>query len=316
MSTLTPHPTARKSLYFNITLACNSRCEFCASNSSGGAKGYIPVAAIHRALESFPLVTEDDVIINGGEPTTHPNLPWILDVTCATGARVTLFTNGRRLCKDDYLDSLGVDRLHRLSIPLHGASPATHDRLVGVLGGQRETLQGLRNLGRRCEAGNGPTQLEIKLLALRPSLAEWSQALELILETVGRPDRLLLSGLILSRTLLERGTSLIPTFDELFQAVNGVLHRACQLDVAVMLWCLPLCAIDLSNRQYIDAPEPLVRIAPLVSDDEIYFDPRYPDGVTLADSGDAHARTTPRCLSCPIANACSVSDEFAAALFQ
>ena len=148
------------SLYYNVTEACGNACLFCASDSLGWTDHRISTDDVCQSLAGYALTKEDMVIINGGEPTAHPGLHQILDAAVATGARVILFTNGRALADPNTVAAFRLHRLHRISIPLYGASPEVHDRLVGRDGAWAQTMASLAHVtslrtGRRGVPGAG-----------------------------------------------------------------------------------------------------------------------------------------------------------------
>ena len=48
-------------------------------------------------IKKYGVSSNDRVILNGGEPTLHPNLIKILQLFHKTGAEIVLYTNGRKL---------------------------------------------------------------------------------------------------------------------------------------------------------------------------------------------------------------------------
>lgn len=273
-------------LYFNITEECNNICCFCASNSPGQKKRYISTEIVCNSLRKYKLDINSQVVINGGEPTTHPGFNQILNCAIETGGRVILFTNGRSFANKNTNNNLVLHNLHRISIPIYGARQKVHDRLVGKKGAWEQTMLGLKNLDTLRNSNLGPTELELKLLAIRPSLSEWPKIVDYLAKLIKPPERVVLSGLILSDTLLAHQQDLVPAMQEILLPVNETIRRLRDLKIKlILLWAIPWCVLDDDNLEYFleitsrNAPNGRF---PLVKD--LYFDYRYPRGIELTSS--------------------------------
>ena len=98
----------------DVIEGCNLRCPTCFTNSSPDLSGVVPVEDILANVDQR-LAREngrlDVVMLSGGEPTLHPDLPRILDELVSRNVvRILVNTNGLVLAKDDAL----VATLHRL----------------------------------------------------------------------------------------------------------------------------------------------------------------------------------------------------------
>ena len=105
-----------KKAYFEITNICNLSCSFCPGTSR--KKGFV-------SLEDFAAVAQK---LKGkitylylhlmGEPTIHPQLSEILDLSHQMGFKVIVTTNGTTLPEKGEL-LLNCGRVHKVSISLH-----------------------------------------------------------------------------------------------------------------------------------------------------------------------------------------------------
>ncbi len=288
-------------LYFNITTGCNSACIFCASNSPSRERHILPTELIVSAYKKSGIDKNDEVVLNGGEPTTHPGISTILTQAIALGARVTLFTNGRRLSHPKVAKKILIPGLHRISVPLYGSSPTSHDSLTGVRGSFDQTKQGLDNIFDSQKETGYPRQIEIKLLSIRPSLPEWGDIIRLIHSRWGKPDRVLLSGLILSNEVSLRKDILIPSLDELKKNVSSSLEQLSEFQIHTILWNIPLCVID-------PVYYPIINDTKIVNDTilNLYYDPTFPDGIQVNESekGDTF------CKKCDLTKICATDERF------
>ncbi len=299
------------SLYFNITNACNSACAFCAECSPEvTTRRDIPLREAIKALERFQLGHQDDVVINGGEPTIYDGLPELIRNASARQAKVILFTNGRLLKRYEYALTLLKAGVHRLSIPLHGRFPETHDRLTCRPGSFEQTLAGLRNVHSiRAETGY-PRQIELKVLAVRQSLPEWPAIIDLVAPELGSQDILLMSGLNMWCSAVVLYNQIAPTLSEMQYYVNQALDRAVVHGIQVVLWSIPLC---LLNQVHIERFKSTFHSTSSNLQDStqiVYFDPDYPECIEMPDF-DFHQRCKETsCQSCTMFEMCGPGSTF------
>lgn len=313
----------RVSLYFNITTACNSACVFCASDSELMAAQSIPTDAIYTAFERHAIGSGDEVIINGGEPTVHPGLRTIIREAAGRGARIILFSNGRLLQNMDYARALLSPGVFRMSIPLYGSLPTLHDQVTRRAGSFEQTMQGIRNVfAIRSRIGH-PKQIELKLLAARPLLPEWAATVDLIASELGLPDQMVLSGLILSKSVCRHRQYLIPTMADLNEHVNDALDRMWHWAIPATLWSIPLCLVDDRNLAryrriawklkhspdgaHFD-PDWKCGSSEEIGSQDIYFDPDYPDGIEVVHPQSSSIPDT--CKECILTDLCGEAKGF------
>ncbi|BCJ47370.1 radical SAM protein [Actinoplanes ianthinogenes] len=119
-------------LLTDLTDGCNLRCPTCFTASGPGAGHPVPIADVLAGIDA-KLDREngrlDVLMLSGGEPTLHPDLPKLLDEVAARPiVRVLLNTNGLTLARDDALLDLVVRHRERLEIYLQydGVSGDSH----------------------------------------------------------------------------------------------------------------------------------------------------------------------------------------------
>ena len=79
--------------YFAITTDCNRACPWCSTYSSPGKKSYLSKEIF---LKLLPKTGIFEIQFEGGEPTLHPDLEWMVQRCRQTGRchRVVICTNG------------------------------------------------------------------------------------------------------------------------------------------------------------------------------------------------------------------------------
>ena len=128
--------------YFNINYYCNNDCIYCFSSSTGKERRQIPYQKLESFFQKSGLGDTDLIVLNGGEPSIHPDFYHILRLAYEeTAAHVVTYTNGRQL---DLQRIPASDRL-RFVIPIHG-SEFIHDDIAQRKGAFADTLLTLKRL--------------------------------------------------------------------------------------------------------------------------------------------------------------------------
>ena len=132
-------------IYFNINYVCNNHCLFCFSSSTSmkSNREAISCQEIFRRLNDFGVNTTDLIVINGGEPTIHPEFYKIMgNLTNCYNAAITVYTNGVSLD----VAHLPAESRIMFVVPIHG--PATiHNEITRNPVAFKATLTHLRELG-------------------------------------------------------------------------------------------------------------------------------------------------------------------------
>ncbi|HPB73080.1 MAG TPA: radical SAM protein [Phycicoccus sp.] len=107
---------------------CNLRCPTCFAQSGPAQAGVAPVAEILANVDAR-LAKEngrlDVLMLSGGEPTLHPQLPELLDALVSRPiVRILLNTNGLTLARDDALLALLAAHRERVEVYLQFDGPS------------------------------------------------------------------------------------------------------------------------------------------------------------------------------------------------
>ncbi|HEX8001425.1 MAG TPA: radical SAM protein [Mycobacteriales bacterium] len=106
----------------DVVETCNLRCPTCFADSSPDLTGVVPVEEVLRNLDQR-IEREggrlDVLMLSGGEPTLHPELPRLLEeVRRRDVVRVLVNSNGIRIARDDALLDVLADHRDRVEVYL------------------------------------------------------------------------------------------------------------------------------------------------------------------------------------------------------
>ncbi|NBD35483.1 MAG: radical SAM protein [Chloroflexi bacterium] len=130
-----------------LTYACNNACPHCYNPAERFAMSTLSLEDWRRVFDKLNEIGVPHVILTGGEPTLHPDLPEIIRYADAQGQIVGMNTNGRRLARPDLMSTLAEAGLNHVQITLESCRAAEHNAMVGLPGSQAfaETVQGIEN---------------------------------------------------------------------------------------------------------------------------------------------------------------------------
>jgi MoaA/NifB/PqqE/SkfB family radical SAM enzyme len=127
---------------------CNNNCLFCMEEDRASRRltnGALTGPDVRAILEQGRGAQE--VCFTSGEPTLVPELAAYVRWARELGyPRVSITTNGRRLCYPGYCDQLleaGADRFY---LSVHGHTHELHDRLTRTPGAFTQSVAAIRNL--------------------------------------------------------------------------------------------------------------------------------------------------------------------------
>lgn len=135
---MSAQPTARtvgfqpgeRNVFFHILTACNLACRHCYINPGQHGTATLPLDTVRQWLRLFARPEQaTNLILLGGEPTLHPDLPAIIRAAKSMRYAVTVDTNGYLF--HDLLDRVSPDELDYLSFSLDGPDAAINDPIRG-----------------------------------------------------------------------------------------------------------------------------------------------------------------------------------------
>ncbi|RJQ71723.1 MAG: radical SAM protein [Desulfobacteraceae bacterium] len=135
-------------VFFHILTQCNLQCRHCYINPQQHGRQRLSLATIQNWLQTLARRAPGaNLVILGGEPTLHPDLPQVVKSARALGyGSITIDTNGYLF--NDILDRISPREVDFISFSLDGATPATNDPIRGQ-GSFKVCTEGLRAARRK-----------------------------------------------------------------------------------------------------------------------------------------------------------------------
>lgn len=223
-----------------VRFACNQACDFCFVSThlpappEDGVRKAIVDAAERGAL----------VVLSGGEPTLHPELPQLVALAKAHGAsEVELQTNATRIdpALARALTDAGLDVAH---VSLHAADASTSDRITGAPGTFEPTLRGLDALQE--EQVRGRLQVRLSFVFCQQNIASFEEVIALAAARWPGTS-IAVSFVAPSTDMVPRTRALVPRHSDVLPALARGVQRAATLGVTLSglesMCGLPLCLV-------------------------------------------------------------------------
>lgn len=167
--------TRKPIVVWNITRTCNLRCVHCYADSHAERyPGELTWEQCCQVIDDLAAYKVNALLLSGGEPLLHPQLPQLLRRATEKGLKVTLSTNGTRITPElaRLFKDLGVAYV---GISLDGIGEV-HDHFRGVKGAFEGAIRGFR----LCEEVGQKTGLRLTLT--RNNVQSMPQILDFIEE--------------------------------------------------------------------------------------------------------------------------------------
>ncbi|MEY3011656.1 MAG: hypothetical protein RIT45_391 [Pseudomonadota bacterium] len=115
--------------YIQVVRHCNHFCGFCSN----------PTTPYVHTFDTMKVLVDDfvdrgyfGIILTGGEPTLHPELPEITAYARDKGLHVRMITNGWRLAERDFAKKMAEAGLQHAHVSVYSHRPEVEERLRGV----------------------------------------------------------------------------------------------------------------------------------------------------------------------------------------
>lgn len=127
-----------------LTYRCNNQCIHCYAGGPRETKE-LTTEEWFRIIDKLFEIGIPHVTFTGGEPTLREDLPKLVRYAEEKGLVTGLITNGRKLSDSVYVDNLIKAGIDHIQITLESHREEIHDRITGVKGSWKETVEGLKN---------------------------------------------------------------------------------------------------------------------------------------------------------------------------
>jgi radical S-adenosyl methionine domain-containing protein 2 len=228
------------SVNFHLWEPCNMRCRFCFATFQDVKQTVLPRGHLPReqalvVVEQLAAAGFDKITFAGGEPTLCPWLGELIALAKQRGLTTMLVTNGSRLLKPGWLDTVGV-YLDWVVLSIDSANPRTHERMGrSIAGKEGRALSVEHYLGVAAElhrrnillkvntvvtAENAEEDVGDLLLVLRPERWKVLQVLPVVGQNDGKVEPLLIDELTFHRycnrhqRVADAGICLVPEDNE------------------------------------------------------------------------------------------------------
>ncbi len=128
--------------YLQVVRHCNHFCGFCSN----------PTTPYSHTFETMKVLVDDfverdyfGIILTGGEPTLHPELPDIARYARQQGLHVRMITNGHKLADERFAEALAEAGLQHAHVSIYSVRPEVEERLRGIPGTLERAFTALDN---------------------------------------------------------------------------------------------------------------------------------------------------------------------------
>jgi MoaA/NifB/PqqE/SkfB family radical SAM enzyme len=234
-----------KALSVHLTDICNSKCSFCIVDSPFVKDDSISRKRVSRFLRDNADKGFEAVNIHGGEATIRKDFLDILDEIRELGyPTVFLQTNGRKLARMAYAQTVVDKGVSLFIVSMHGATGLTQDRISKSLGSFEQAVKGIRNVK---ELG---TKVRTNSVVCKDNYTEIPQIVDLCIDLGA--DHVNISALHTAGTALRNFWEVTPRYDEIQPYVLEAVDRAVARDRMITLEGFPYCSIPGYEQYMID----------------------------------------------------------------
>ena len=131
--------------YIQVVRHCNHFCGFCSN----------PTTPYVHTFETMKVLVDDlvardyfGVILTGGEPSLHPELPRIARYATDCGLHVRMITNGWRMADPEFAREMAEAGLKIVHVSVYSVRPDIEERLRGTAGTLEKAFAAVDNANR------------------------------------------------------------------------------------------------------------------------------------------------------------------------
>ncbi|MDP2312078.1 MAG: radical SAM protein [Pseudomonadota bacterium] len=236
----------RRNVEINVGKICNNKCVFCLDGlPATEMRRYMPFPDMQAEIQRWYDAGNRSIGFLGGEPTTYP---WILDAIRFARdlgyTRIALATNGTKFFRHDFVDKVLDAGLTRVTMSMHGHTPALEDALTRVPGNFEKKKSGLLYLLKKRDEGFLRDNVSVNVVVNAWNYKHLPAILKFFYE-LGMDD--VRANFVRAEGYAETETSLIPTYTEVVPyVVKAILLNEYKYKRTFTLGGFPLCVLPLT----------------------------------------------------------------------
>lgn len=143
--------TKLKHLNLEISNPCNERCVHCYRTCKQTKRGFLSIENVQKIFNDLKQIREEkiNVLLTGGEVLLNKEWRKIILYSMGQNARVSLFTNGTLMSKDDiqFLSELNDNpNFKEVQISLYSLKSEVHDSITGLNGSCKKSFKAINAL--------------------------------------------------------------------------------------------------------------------------------------------------------------------------
>jgi len=145
-STVSNIKYAPRTIHFDITTKCNSKCIYCYATDRLGDVDELSTQQILKLLDEMAELDTWTIMLSGGEPFLKKDFLKILGHLEKLGILVSILTNGMLITDSIARRLASFKNIGMIQVSLDSYIPEHHDLHRGVEGAYEKTLAGIKNL--------------------------------------------------------------------------------------------------------------------------------------------------------------------------
>jgi len=188
------------------------------------------------------VISDDAIILTGGEPTLHPRFLDVLKFIRKTFPKqeIRILTNGRRFIYKDFAEAvLKTDNLN-LAVSLYGPTSKIHNAITRTKNSFEQTVGGLNNI-LACRKSN--QSVEIRTIISKLSYKHLDQVLSLVKAHFSSIDRVILIFIEREGQAIKHSKSVNLSYSQAKPYLEKIYPFFSFLK-EIRLYHFPLCSLD------------------------------------------------------------------------
>lgn len=214
----------------------------------------MPFSQFRNELNTQNAHPGDRVVINGGEPTIHPEFFSFLEEASGKKCFIDLYTNGLKLAEPQFVENIARYSPMLIRIPVFGATAKKHDLLTGKKGNFDKLMDTFYNL-EKFDREKDDFYVEVKLLLSKATIDENLKIIKLFEKRFPGLFYFSLNPLISSDKVIKNQKMLVQPLEELVKKSEPLIKYAIDNDIQLDINLIPFCLIPEKFRKLITLPD-------------------------------------------------------------